>query len=252
MPRWLVGVLFLMTSAGTAESMIAPLDSSNECVFVLHGLARGRWSMARLSTKLSAADYVVYNLDYPSTRGSFREMVSVLARVVDAHRGSFSKIHFVGYSLGAIVVRQYLTETSLSELGRVVMIAPPNQGSQIVDTIGNTRLFRMLMGRVATQLGTSPDALPRQLGPPHYALGVIAGDRSINPLGWLLIPGEHDGSVSVASTRLDEMSDFLLVHHSHTFIMNASEVANQTIRFLRHGSFEKRTGSLAAADLISR
>ena len=242
MPHWIVSLLAVMlTGAGAAESPITPLDSAKECVFVLHGLARGARSMARLSAKLSAADYVVYNLDYPSTSGSFPEMVSVLAGAVDAHRASCSKVHFVAYSLGALVVRGYLGEASLPQLGRVVMIAPPNHGSQIADSLGTNPLFRKVMGPIATQLGTSPDKLPSQLRPPYYPVGVIAGDRCINPLGWLLIPGKHDGSVSVASTRLDGMSDFLLVHRSHTFIMNAPEVANQAIRFLRHGSFEHQT-----------
>ena len=242
MSRWIVSLLAVtLTNAGAAESPTAPVNSSRECVFVLHGLARGTRSMSRLSAKLSAAGYVVYNLDYPSTRRSFPEMVSALARAVDTHRAGCSKVHFVAYSLGALVVRGYLAEASLPELGRVVMIAPPNHGSQIADSFGNSRLFGSLMGTVAAQLGTSPDKLPNQLPPPQYSLGIIAGDRSINPLGWLLIPDAHDGSVSVASTRLDGMSDFLLVHRSHTFIMNAPEVANETISFLRHGNFEHRT-----------
>lgn len=241
MSGWIASLLAVMlASAGAATSPVAPLGSPKECVFVLHGLARGTRSMAKLSTKLSAADYVVCNLDYPSTTGSFPEMISVLARAVDAHRASCSKIHFVAYSLGALVVRGYLGEASLPQLGRVVMIAPPNHGSQITDSLGNTRVFRKLMGPVATQLGTSPGELPQQLPSPYYPLGIIAGDRPINPLGWLLIPGAEDGSVSVASTRLDGMSDFLIVHRSHTFIMNAPEVANQTIRFLRQGSFEHK------------
>jgi len=242
MPRWVLSLLAVMlTNTGLAESPIASVNSSRECVFVLHGLARGTRSMSGLSAKLSAAGYVVYNLDYPSTRGSFPEMVSVLARAVDVHRTSCLKVNFVAYSLGALVVRGYLGDASFPQLGRVVMIAPPNHGSQIADSLGNARLFRSLMGTVATQLGTSPAKLPNQLPSPAYPLGIIAGDRPINPLGWLLIPNAHDGSVSVASTRLDGMSDFLLVHRSHTFIMNAPEVAQQTIRFLRQGSFQHRT-----------
>lgn len=125
------------------------------------------------------------------------------------------------------------------------MIAPPNQGSEIVDRLEHNFLFRKLMGPVASQLGTSEDKLARQLPPANYPVGIIAGDRPINPIGWLLFEGKHDGTVSVASTRLDGMTDFLLVHRSHTFIMNAPEVAEQTIHFLRHAKFRAH-GSNAA------
>ncbi len=228
----------MLARGGTALAATASSDSSKERVYVLHGLARGIRSMAKLSTSLSAAGYCVHNVDYPSTKGSFPEMVSALSRVIDSHRGSCSKIHFVAYSLGAIVVRGYLAERLLPQLGRVVMIAPPNQGSEIVDSFRHSRVFNRLMGPVAARLGTSAEDLAQQLGMPRYPLGIIAGDRWINPLGWMLIRGQHDGTVAAARARLEGMTDFVIVHRTHTFIMNAREVADQTIKFLRDGRFE--------------
>ncbi|MEP6810679.1 MAG: alpha/beta fold hydrolase [Chthoniobacterales bacterium] len=238
MTRWIVSALVALPAcaAAAADTDVVPVPSK-ECVFVVHGLARGNRSMAKLSMRLSRAGYAVVKVDYPSTKGSFRDMVFALARAVDLHGTSCGKVHFVGYSLGALVVRGYLEEASLPRLGRVVLIAPPNHGSQIADALSRFREFGKLMGPVATQLGTAPEDIPGQLESPRYRLGIIAGDRSINPLGWLFIPGKHDGTVSVASARLDGMSDFLLVHRTHPFIMNAPEVAKATIRFLRSGSF---------------
>lgn len=208
-----------------------------ECVFVLHGLARGARSMVPLAAHLTEAGFAVHNLAYPSRSEAFPQLVSRLEREVAARTASCDALHFVTYSLGGLVVRDYLDRVPPPRLGRVVMIAPPNRGSEIVDAIGRMRTFRRLLGPVAPQLGTSAESLPNRLGPPRYPLGVIAGDRAINPLGWLLLPDPHDGTVSVASTRLDGMDDFLVVHRSHTFIMRAPEVAAQTIAFLRTGRF---------------
>src|SRR5262245_15675236 len=135
-------------------------SSQHECVVVLHGLARGPRSMARLARAIAEAGFRVSSLEYPSTSGSMSDFVTTLEERVTAKASSCSRIHFVGYSLGAIVLRAYLAKAAPAELGRVVMIAPPNHGSQIVDALGRTRLFRRVMGAVASELGTSADSLP--------------------------------------------------------------------------------------------
>src|SRR4029077_5710594 len=114
MLRWILSLFAVMlASAGATKTSPARPDSTKECVFVLHGLAHGPASMETLAARLSRAGYVVYNLAYPSTKGSFPEMVAVLARAVDAHRDQHGKVHFVAFSLGALVVREYLGEASL-------------------------------------------------------------------------------------------------------------------------------------------
>jgi triacylglycerol lipase len=249
---------FLLLAAATfacgAPSM-ATIDAAakRECVIVLHGLARSSRSMSRLARRLSDAGFFVDNLDYPSTRKPFDELVAGLAPVMNRDSASCSKVHFVGYSLGALLVRAYLQQAQPHNLGRVVMIGPPNYGSEVVDHIGCTWLFHAVFGSVGSELGTSPQDLPTRLGPPDFEFGVIAGNQPINPLGWWLIPGESDGTVSVESTRLDNMRDFIILPESHTFIMNAPEVAKQTVAFLRTGHFDhgvpraerERVGGLA-------
>jgi triacylglycerol lipase len=93
---------------------------------------------------------------------------------------------------------------------------------------------------VGSEFGTSPESLPARLGPPNFEFGVIAGNPLINPLGRRLIPGENDGEVSVESTRLEKMKDFVIVPENHTFMMNALEVAKETATFLRSGHFDHR------------
>ena len=195
----------------------------------------------------------VDNLDYPSTKESFDELVDGLSRAAERDSASCPKIHFVGYSLGALLVRAYLQHPHLKSIGRVVMIGPPNHGSEIVDHIGGAWLFRAVFGAVGAQLGTSAESLPARLGPPDFEFGVIAGNQAINPFGWLWIRGENDGEVSVESTRLDNMKDFILVPENHTFMMNGPEVATETVAFLRTGHFlhgdsrarRERVGGLA-------
>lgn len=92
------------------------------------------------------------------------------------------------------------------------------------------------------RFGTDGDSLPNRLPEPDYEVGVIAGNAVVNPIGAAFIPGENDGSVSVRSARLADMTDFLVVPHSHTFIMRSKDVAEQVIAFLRHGRFRRDAG----------
>jgi len=119
----------------------------------------------------------------------------------------------------------------------VVMLAPPNRGSELADIANGSTLLRAMLGPTVVQLGTGEDSLPNRLPPPWYELGVIAGVDDINPIGSFFVPAPSDGTVSVASTRLAGMSDFVTVRKSHTFIMRSADVADYIIRFLRTGHF---------------
>jgi triacylglycerol lipase len=210
-----------------------------EDVVLLHGLGRSERVMRPLARALAAAGYRVHNLDYPSTRGTPDQLVEVLHGEIAQCCAWSGRVHFVTHSLGGVMVRAYLAAHPMPQVGRVVMLAPPNHGSEYVDIAGEWTLFRAVLGPTATQLGTAPTSLPNRLPRADFELGVIAGTGSINPLGRALIPGISDGTVSVTSTRLDGMRDFIELPVSHTFIMRNPEVAQQTIRFLRAGSFAR-------------
>jgi hypothetical protein len=139
--------------------------------------------------------------------------------------------------MGGILVRYYLAQRRPAELGRVVMLSPPNQGSELVDSLGKLPGFLAINGRAGRQLGTSPDSVPNRLGPVSYPVGVITGNRSINLILSRLIPGEDDGKVSIRRARVEGMSDFLVVPHTHPMIMNSDLVIRQTSQFLRRGRF---------------
>ncbi len=211
---------------------------AKETVFLLHGMGRTSFSMILLKHRLEGGGYRVVSESYPSTKGSVSDHVSWLGSQLDERsRKADVKIHFVTHSLGGIVLRMYLEENNLPNLGRVVMLSPPNQGSEVADYLKDWRLYRMTMGPSGQELGTGARSTPNLLGPVDFELGVITGDASLNPLMSRLIPGPDDGKVAVKRAKVKGMKAFRVVNRSHAFIMNASEVADEVISFLETGSF---------------
>ena len=149
------------------------------------------------------------------------------------------RIHFVTHSLGGILVRYYLAHNTIEELGRIVMLAPPNQGSNVVDEFSDMPGYEILNGPAGFQLGKDEKSVPLQLGPAHYEVGIIAGDYTINPILSTSFDEPNDGKVSVEDTKLEGMKDFLVVHRSHPFIMQGGEVIEQIKYFLKSGYFQR-------------
>ena len=222
----------------------APAFGAQEEVILLHGLCRTSRSMVSMQRALTDAGYKVRNVDYPSRTASIQKLADdVIGNVVaDCQQDGATKIDFVTHSLGGILVRSYLARHAIPSLGRVVMLAPPNQGSEVVDKLGWLFLFKWINGPAGNELGTDPNSTPNKLGPANFPVGIIAGDRSINWINSRLIPGSDDGKVSVQRTKLAGMSDHLVIHATHPFVMKNREVIRQTIQFLRAGSFDHGTG----------
>jgi|GEM_PF-100065 len=216
-------------------------QARDECVVLLHGLARTSSSMDEMQQKLTAAGYHTVNLGYPSTSKTIEEIVAedfptALQQCLQFHPSS---IHFVSHSLGGIILRAALKEEKPEKLGRVVMLSPPNHGSEITDTIGDWWFYRWLNGPAGQQLSTDKDSYPNQLGGVDYPVGVIIGDRYYFFDHWFssLIPGADDGKVSLISARLEGMHDYLVVHETHPFIMGAEYVQDEVLHFLENGKF---------------
>ncbi len=224
----------------TIVAAATPTFGVQEEVILLHGLCRTSRSMMSMQRALTDAGYKVRNVDYPSRTASIQKLAddAIGKAVADCRQAGATKIDLVTHSLGGILVRSYVARHCIPELGRVVMLAPPNQGSEVVDKIGGLFLFKWLNGPAGNELGTDAISTPNKLGPANFPVGVIAGDRSINWINSLLIPGSDDGKVSVERTKLGGMSDHLVIHATHPFIMQNREVIRQTIQFLRTGSFD--------------
>jgi len=206
-------------------------------VVLLHGLLRSAFSMAVLAHDLAKAGYRVLNVGYPSRPHDVDGLVERYVRPAIQACEAARPVHVVTHSLGGILIRGYLQSNRLPPGSRIVMLAPPNQGSEVADFVRDWPLYRWLMGRVGQQLGTGPEGIARQLQPIQEEVGVIAANRSLQPWFSRLFDGPNDGMVSVESTRLPEMRDFIVVPDTHTLLMFDREVREQVRHFLAEGSF---------------
>ena len=211
--------------------------AKGEIIVLLHGLGRTSLSLAWAEKRLSRAGFRPVNIGYPSRRHGIPELASYVAERLPRESGV--PLHFLTHSLGGIVLRYLISRTPVEELGRVVMLAPPNQGSQLAQRLSANPLVKLALGPASRQLGTAAESIPRELGPVDFELGVIMGNRPLNPLAHL-ITGANDGTVAVEEARVEGMCDFLVVNCGHTFIMNDSNVLDQTVHFFEHGRFRER------------
>ncbi len=245
-----VGFVFLLLFCGCgvqtfpfASAFAAEQVMPGECVVLLHGMGRTSRSMDDLEEALEEKGYKVANIDYPSREYPIQhlssEAVAEGIRLCTAEQSG--TIHFVTHSMGGILVRYYLKHNDLEELGRVVMLSPPNKGSEVTDALADNFLYRMYFGEAGLQLGTGPDSFVMQLGAVTYPTGIIIGTEHSFFDGWFstLIPGEDDGKVSVMSTRVAGMSGHIALPVTHTFMMNNPLVMAQVGAFLRDGRFDR-------------
>jgi pimeloyl-ACP methyl ester carboxylesterase len=237
--------LLALALAGAGSGMSETDATSRSCVVLLHGLGRGPGSMRRLERKLQESGYDIWNEGYPSRSAPIEELAEVhvgAALAVCRARGA-RQVHFVTHSLGGILVRAYAQAHAIPELGRVVMLSPPNGGSEIADRLGGYTWFRWAMGPAGSQLGTGPDGIPKRLGNLPAECGIITGSASLDPWFGHWLPKPHDGKVSVASAQLDGMRDFLIVPRAHAFIMRDPDVIAEVVYFLENGRFARGNGA---------
>ena len=225
--------------------MNSNVEENKEPVILLHGLSRTSRSMRPIKRALEKNGYFTFNLDYPSRKKPIEELSEYVRQKIHQKFSDNNpkKIHFVTHSMGGIVLRQIMKSSPLSNLGRVIMLGPPNQGSEIIDRLGQFKLIPLINGPACLQLGTSSGGFLQSLGPVDFELGVIAGSKSINPFLSFLIPGKDDGKVSVERTKINGMNDFCIVHGSHSFMMSNKRVQKETIFFLQNGKFSKKNNA---------
>jgi triacylglycerol lipase len=242
-------VVSLLASLGIAMAGFAAGGSALELgnppdrVVLLHGLGRGASSLSLLALRLEARGFRVCNVDYSSRVDSIERAVAEVSEAIRQCGFAGSQLSYVTHSLGALVLRALLADSAAPPGGRAVLLAPPNGGSEIAERLRRLDVFDALLGPLASQLGTRAGDLPFRYPPPPIPFGVIAGDHWINPLGAVWLPAPHDGTVSVASTRLEGMTGHIVVPYTHSFMPYAESVADHVETFLRTGRFEIGAGS---------
>ncbi|MGH6708816.1 MAG: esterase/lipase family protein [Bradyrhizobium sp.] len=212
---------------------------SQDGVVLLHGISRTALSFRKMQAALEAAGFATLNIDYPSRHHALEALAEhihpAVTKLATAVEG---QLHFVGHSMGGLLARATISRYRPERLGRVVMLGTPNGGSEIADRLKNVALYRAWFGPAGAQLVTARDAATSALFPPiDYPVGIIAGNRSIDPVSSLYLPKPHDGRVSVENTKLDGMTDHIVIGTSHPWLPGNRLAIAQTIAFLRDGKF---------------
>ncbi len=210
---------------------------AQDCVILLHGLLRTELSMSRIFDDLINEDYEVVNITYPSTTDDIFALADEAIEKGIKACSDFTRKSFVTHSMGGILVRAYYSQVERPRPHRVVMLAPPNQGSEVIDSELFAQ-FGAISGKSGASLGTGADSIPNQLGPVDYEVGVIAGNVSVNPLFSYLIPGGDDGAVAVERTHVAGETDWILVPASHTLMTENKIARRYIIEFLQNGRFD--------------
>lgn len=220
--------------------LVPTLAYAKPCVILLHGLARTSDSMQDIAHTLSMAGFVSENVDYDSRHATIEVLAeqAISEGLTRCASNATGDINFVTHSLGGILVRQYLSGNEIDNLGRVVMLAPPNNGSEVVDNMLMMPGVEWYNGPSLEQLSVDEDSITKTLGKVDFDLGVIAGTRTVNYILSQFLPNPDDGKVSVESTKIEGMCGFLAVPASHTFIMKDDVVIEQVQHYLESGEFD--------------
>ena len=259
-PRLALALLlaWLAPVVAPAQSLVADIDQpqpasvQGQCEVLLHGLGRSHRSLGWIESTLRGAGFATANIDYPSQSQTIE--ASALQAVPEGLRecrdAGAHTIHFVTHSMGGLLLRYYLSIHEVPELGRVVMLGPPNQGSEVADALAGTVLYDRVNGPAGGQLVTGPQGMPARLGPVDFPLGIIAGNErtAIDSVMASRIPGDNDGKVAVARAGVEGMSDFMVLPVNHTFMVINDAVIGQVLHFLRHGAFLHETPSAAPGE----
>jgi hypothetical protein len=207
-------------------------DETPETVVLLHGMGHTRVSMLVLSKRLTVAGYRVANFPYNHAFNSLDQISRELVESIESD-AEIGRYHLIGHSLGNVIIRNAFHVGYPPGLGRIVMLAPPNRPVRLAEHLKGFALYRWITGDSGQRL--SDEDFYRELLVPDVEFGVIAGDKGHS----ITFDEPNDGVIAVATTKLDGMADFLVLHHTHTFIMNSSDTFDHCVAFLRNGHFEK-------------
>ena len=218
-------------------------NQSDRLCLMVHGHIRAKESFNTMAAAMREDGYDAYAINYPSARATVDDLLEQMRTLMADFWHAYSHIDIVTHSMGGLLMRAAITDKEWDSIGRFVMLGPPNQGAFMADQLSghslSRGLYRLIYGPSGQALITGPDGLAAKAGIPGCEFGIIAGGRGAERGYSPLIPGDNDGVVEVTSTKLDGMTDHLVLPVLHTTMMADDEVIRQTKYFLAHGRFER-------------
>ena len=209
---------------------------------LLHGILRSKTDMLPLCLYLRKHGFDAISILYPSRKQDLENLTDFVDEKIK-EAGDYAPdktLHFVTHSMGSLIARYYIATRRPKNLGKVVMLGPPNTGSEFADFLRDHKalgpVFKKVFGPAGQQLATDYEHIIHDI---DYPLGVIAGNRSINPLAPWVLPGEHDGIVPVERTKIEGMSDHIVMKATHSLMMFNPAVMKQVLNFLKNEKFRR-------------
>ena len=213
---------------------------ATECVVLLHGFGRSSFSLSRINSNLQEHGYKTIAIDYPSRNFNIFQLAEqFILPKIRPEIEKCSKIHFVGYSMGGIITRYILAHHRMENLGRVIFLASPNQGVEVVNTLGKYTWFNTLFGPAVQDIAVGAPFLTNLPQTIDYEAGVISGNFSVNPFTSLfLIDGEDDGTISVETTKIPGMKEHIIINSTHGLLLHNQIVIEEIEHFISNGKFK--------------
>lgn len=213
--------------ASLAVTATKPIQKQ-EVVVLIHGLMRTSWSMSSLRRHLEHQGYKVYSYNYLSARYTIQEhsasLNQFIKQLLTEHPGA--KLSFITHSMGGIIARDALAKlptNQLKQIGSLIMLAPPNQGSELAKVSLHMAPIISYFIKPLAQLSSESTAYIHHVPIPKVKMGIIAG--------------RFDAKVPPSSARLDDKEELVIVNSTHTFIMTNSQTKKLVSQFLKCGSF---------------
>ncbi len=231
--------IFLLAISCSGIVIAAEIKNQNrDCVVMLHGLLRHSDSMEKIAHKLrDEKKFTVLNLDYPAPKFRIEELIEIIhPQISEFEKKCEGRLNFVAHSIGGLVTRAYIHKFHPKNLGKVVMLGTPNQGSEEADVASKLFLvkdwYKKVYGPAGAELITDQSQFKNIFGEVSYELHIIAGNLSRDPLAWIIFKSENDGKVTVDRTKLDGMKSHTVFKVDHGSMLVDDAVIERVGRVL--------------------
>ena len=211
---------------------------TDKSVFIIfHGIYGESKDLQHISNILNVKGYPVVNIQYPTTTHPIEEMtekyitpviekqiknLNILNSNLKTEDQKNLKINFIVHSMGSVLLRYYLKNHKIDNMGKVMFISPPSHGSPLSDNPISDSIPYFL-GPAVSQIKTDKNSFINTLGEPDYQCYILIGDHSDNFLYSFIIPGKDDGMIPFSTAGLQSCSMKVIINTTHTSILESED-----------------------------